>query len=55
MARVVVGGVGIHYEVEGRGSPLVLQYGFADRLVSGYECGYVDALAFSRRPRLALE
>ncbi len=45
MARVVVGGVGIHYEVEGRGSPLVLQHGFADSVVSWYECGYVDALA----------
>jgi pimeloyl-ACP methyl ester carboxylesterase len=45
MARVVVGGVGIHYEVEGRGSPLVLQHGFADSLVSWYESGYVDALA----------
>jgi pimeloyl-ACP methyl ester carboxylesterase len=45
MARVVVGGVGIHYEVEGRGSPLVLQHGFTDSLVSWYEYGYVDALA----------
>jgi pimeloyl-ACP methyl ester carboxylesterase len=45
MARVVVGGVGIHYEVEGRGSPLVLQHGFTDSLVSWYEYGYVEALA----------
>jgi pimeloyl-ACP methyl ester carboxylesterase len=45
VARVVVGGVGIHYEVEGRGTPLVLHHGFADSLVSWYECGYVDALA----------
>jgi pimeloyl-ACP methyl ester carboxylesterase len=45
MARVVVGGVGIHYEVEGRGSPLVLQHGFTDSLVTWYEYGYVDALA----------
>jgi pimeloyl-ACP methyl ester carboxylesterase len=45
MARVVVDGVGIHYEVEGRGSPLVLQHGFTDSLVTWYEYGYVDALA----------
>jgi pimeloyl-ACP methyl ester carboxylesterase len=45
MARVVVGGVGIHYEVEGHGSPLVLQHGFTDSLASWYEYGYVDALA----------
>jgi pimeloyl-ACP methyl ester carboxylesterase len=45
MARVVVGGVGIHYEVEGRGSPLVLQHGFSDSVVSWYEYGWVDALA----------
>jgi len=45
MARVVVGGVGIHYEVEGRGSPLVLQHGLSESLVNWYEFGYVDALA----------
>jgi pimeloyl-ACP methyl ester carboxylesterase len=45
VARVVVGGVGIHYEVEGRGSPLVLQHGFSDSLLSWYEYGWVDALA----------
>jgi pimeloyl-ACP methyl ester carboxylesterase len=44
MGRVVVGGVGIHYEVEGRGSPLVLQHGFTDSLMSWYDYGYVDAL-----------
>jgi pimeloyl-ACP methyl ester carboxylesterase len=45
MARVVVDGIGIHYEVQGRESPLVLQHGFSDSLVSWYEYGYVHALA----------
>jgi len=49
MARVIVEGVGIHYEVEGSGTPLVLQHGFADSLASWYECGYVDALASDHR------
>jgi pimeloyl-ACP methyl ester carboxylesterase len=49
MARVVVGDVGIHYEVEGRGSPLVLQHGFSDSLVSWYEYGWVEALARSHQ------
>jgi pimeloyl-ACP methyl ester carboxylesterase len=37
-------GVQIHYHVEGQGSPLVLQHGFADSLESWYELGYVPAL-----------
>jgi pimeloyl-ACP methyl ester carboxylesterase len=45
MARVVVDGVGIYYEVVGHGPALVLQHGFADSLTSWYEHGYVDALA----------
>ena len=45
MAHVIVGDVAIHYEVEGRGSPLVLQHGFSDSLVTWYEYGYVDTLA----------
>jgi pimeloyl-ACP methyl ester carboxylesterase len=44
MAHVIVGGVPIHYEVEGRGAPLVLHHGFTDSLVTWYEYGYVDAL-----------
>jgi pimeloyl-ACP methyl ester carboxylesterase len=37
-------GVQIHYQVEGKGTPLVLQHGFADSLESWYELGYVPAL-----------
>ena len=37
-------GVQIHYHVEGQGTPLVLQHGFADSLESWYELGYVPAL-----------
>jgi pimeloyl-ACP methyl ester carboxylesterase len=37
-------GVRIHYEVEGSGTPLVLQHGFTDSLMVWYERGYVDAL-----------
>jgi pimeloyl-ACP methyl ester carboxylesterase len=37
-------GVQIHYHVEGQGTPLVLQHGFADSLESWYERGYVSAL-----------
>ena len=36
--------VAIHYRVEGDGTPLVLQHGFADSSESWYELGYVDAL-----------
>lgn len=49
MARVAVDGVAIHYEVEGRGSPLVLHHGFTDSLANWYDCGYVDALASDYR------
>jgi pimeloyl-ACP methyl ester carboxylesterase len=37
-------GVRVHYEVEGKGSPLVLQRGFSDSLQTWYELGYVDGL-----------
>jgi pimeloyl-ACP methyl ester carboxylesterase len=37
-------GIQIHYHVEGQGTPLVLQHGFADSLESWYELGYVPAL-----------
>lgn len=37
-------GVRIHYEVESKGPPLVLQHGFTDSLQTWYELGYVDAL-----------
>jgi pimeloyl-ACP methyl ester carboxylesterase len=36
--------VRIHYEVEGTGSPFVLQHGITDGLESWYEYGFVDAL-----------
>jgi pimeloyl-ACP methyl ester carboxylesterase len=37
-------GVRIHYEVEGKGPPLVLQHGFSDSLQTWYDLGYVGAL-----------
>ena len=37
-------GVRIHYEVEGAGSPIVLQHGITDGLESWYDYGFVDAL-----------
>jgi pimeloyl-ACP methyl ester carboxylesterase len=37
-------GVRIHYEIDGKGPPLVLQHGFSDSLQTWYELGYVDAL-----------
>ena len=43
------GGVAIHYEVEGQGSPLVLQHGFTDSLLSWYEYGYVEMLGRDHR------
>jgi pimeloyl-ACP methyl ester carboxylesterase len=42
-------GIRIHYEVEGEGSPLVLQHGFTDSLETWYELGYVDALKPGRQ------
>jgi pimeloyl-ACP methyl ester carboxylesterase len=45
-------GVRIHYEVEGGGSPLVLQHGFTQSIEGWYRCGYVDAL--KRNYRLIL-
>jgi pimeloyl-ACP methyl ester carboxylesterase len=37
-------GIRIHYHIEGKGPPLVLQHGFTDSLESWYELGYVEAL-----------
>jgi pimeloyl-ACP methyl ester carboxylesterase len=37
-------GVRIHYQMEGDGSPLVLQHGYSDSLESWYDLGYVNAL-----------
>jgi pimeloyl-ACP methyl ester carboxylesterase len=37
-------GVRIHYQVEGVGTPLVLQHGYSDSVESWYEQGYVAAL-----------
>ena len=37
-------GVKINYEVEGEGTPLVLQHGFSSSLQSWRDNGYVDAL-----------
>ena len=38
------GSVRVHYQVEGEGSPLVLQHGFTESVVDWYETGYVEAL-----------
>ena len=37
-------GIKIHYEVEGKGPPLVMQHGFGAFLEIWYDLGYVDAL-----------
>jgi len=37
-------GVKIHYEVEGQGSPLVMQHGLTNSLESWRESGFVDGL-----------
>jgi pimeloyl-ACP methyl ester carboxylesterase len=42
-------GVRIHYEVEGKGPPLVLQHGFSDSVQTWYDLGYVDALKLDYR------
>jgi pimeloyl-ACP methyl ester carboxylesterase len=42
-------GVEIHYEVEGEGSPLILQHGFTDDLNVWKDRGYTDALRPGRR------
>jgi pimeloyl-ACP methyl ester carboxylesterase len=42
-------GVRIHYEVEGKGFPLVIQHGYTDSVESWYELGYVDALKDAHR------
>lgn len=42
-------GVRIHYEVEGKGFPLVIQHGYSDSIESWYEFGYVDALKDAHR------
>jgi len=37
-------GIRIHYQVEGKGPPLMLQHGFTSNLKSWRQFGYVDAL-----------
>jgi len=37
-------GIKIHYEVEGKGNPLLLQHGFGDRLEAWRTYGYITAL-----------
>ncbi len=37
-------GMSIRYEVEGKGTPLILQHGLSGSLEDWYELGYVDAL-----------
>jgi pimeloyl-ACP methyl ester carboxylesterase len=37
-------GVHIHYKIEGKGSPLVIQHGFTSSLQRWYMHGYVEAL-----------
>lgn len=42
-------GVKIHYEVEGKGPPLVLVHGLANNLGNWYDYGYVEPLKKSHR------
>jgi len=44
MAQVVSGGIRIHFEVEGSGTPLVLLHGLADTLDGWRDAGWVGAL-----------
>ena len=44
MAYVSNHGIGIHYTVEGKGPPLVLQHGLGLSLEAWHQTGYVDAL-----------
>jgi pimeloyl-ACP methyl ester carboxylesterase len=44
MAYVSSQGMGIHYIVEGKGPPLVLQHGLCFSLEAWHQIGYVDAL-----------
>src|SRR5262245_9489115 len=44
MPYVANGGIRIHYETEGAGSPLVLQHGLAQSIRSWHRAGYVSAL-----------
>lgn len=37
-------GVKIHYKIEGKGTPLILQHGFTDRLEEWYGYSYVNSL-----------
>ncbi|NPD87909.1 MAG: alpha/beta hydrolase [Asgard group archaeon] len=37
-------GIKLHYQVEGEGSPIVLQHGFMDSMDEWYRPGYVDSL-----------
>ena len=41
--------VQVHYEVEGEGSPLILQHGFTDDLIVWKDAGYSVALRPGRR------
>ncbi|MGV2831864.1 alpha/beta fold hydrolase [Myxosarcina sp. GI1(2024)] len=44
MSFVFNNGIRIHYQVEGKGLPLVLQHGLSDSIESWYEFGYVERL-----------
>lgn len=44
MSFVSNAGIRIHYEVEGKGPPLVLQHGLSDSIEGWYEFGYVERL-----------
>jgi pimeloyl-ACP methyl ester carboxylesterase len=43
------GNIKIHYEIEGKGHPLVLQHGFSGNIQEWYDLGYVEALKSLRR------
>ena len=47
-------GVRIYYQVEGDGSPLVLQHGFTQSMRRWYLHGYVDALKSATNSSLSM-
>ncbi len=49
MPKVTNHGVGVHYETEGDGAPLVLQHGWSGSLEYWRDFGYTDALKKSYR------
>jgi pimeloyl-ACP methyl ester carboxylesterase len=49
MPRIEHGGIGIHYEVAGRGTPVLLHHGLADSAFTWERTGWVERLATHHR------